>query len=235
MHLPLLFGLCSPRFYNQRLVNIISRNTQMTFLMSVKIEEMKKRIMDLLDGIDDLKKAPENAIDEVKKLLEEYWSTKETYFSTKMEPWKIHRADLDEWNRLDLWFIIHRHPGGLRRQTWCYDFDEDQAILCSEGSIPQSPYYTAKITRNEAQAIMNALKHDAEHPAVIRRDNLFIINPRKISELTDAPKQTVEGRVKRLKPCIKNLMKKHPEFKETKYRNMLAYRLSCISKNDKVL
>ncbi|MEM3539104.1 MAG: hypothetical protein QW193_05540 [Nitrososphaerales archaeon] len=43
-------------------------------------------------------------------------------------------------------------------------------------------------------------------------------------ELMDAVKQTIEGRSKRLKFKIKELMKAYPKFEETKYRNMLAFK-----------
>lgn len=160
--------------------------------------------------------------EDVLALLVEYLEEKETYFETKMEPWKISRVDEIEWKRPVLYFGLIRHPGGLRRQRWAYDLDTDEATLISEGPIPLSKPYKAL---KDAQAIVEAIVGGVEHPCVTRRGDLFIINPRKIPELMNAPKQTVEGRVKRLKFRIRDLIKSHPEFEETRYRNMLAYRM----------
>jgi hypothetical protein len=169
--------------------------------------------MDLLDE--------EGITDETLKLLENYWFARETFFETKMEAWKIQRAERFKWERPILRFRLIRHPGGLRRQSWMYNFDTDVATLISEGPIPQSKRYD---TSKDAQEIVDAITRGIEHPCVFRKGDLIVINPRKISELMNAPTQTVESRVKRLKSNIRELMKDFLKFKETKYRGMLAYK-----------
>jgi len=181
-----------------------------------ELELLKARIMRALD---------ESSIpnDETLNLIEEYLVKLGGEFETKMEAWKIHRADYFEWKRPVLYFKLIRHPGGLRRQTWGIDFDTDKVSLLSEGVIPQSkPYKVEK----DATEIVNAILSGAEHPCVIRRGELIAINPRNIPELTDAPMQTIEGRSKRLRARIMELMKPHPEFELTRYRSMIAYRRS---------
>ena len=159
--------------------------------------------------------------DETLNLVEEYLVKLGGEFETKMEAWKIRRADRFEWKRPVLCFQLIRHPGGLRRQTWCLDFGTDEVSLESEGVIPQSKPY--KVER-DAVEIVNAILSGGEHPCIIRRRDLIAINPRKIPELVNAPKQTVDGRAKRLKARVMELMKPHPEFELTMYRNMMAYR-----------
>jgi hypothetical protein len=173
---------------------------------------MKKRIMDLLDG---------GNTQEALCLLADYMEQKGFVFETKMEPWKITRADEVRWERPLLYIGLIRHPGGLRRQRWVYDFDNDEMTLISEGPIPLSRPYKAQ---EDAIAIVKAIITDSNHPCIIKKGDLFVINPRKIPELVSAPKQTVEGRVRRLKSCIRDSMKAHSEFEEASYRNMLAYR-----------
>lgn len=159
--------------------------------------------------------------DEILNLLEEYLLRLGGEFATRMEAWKIHRADYFQWESPVLYFKLTRHPGGLKRQTWAIDFSTDDISLVSEGVIPQSkPYKVEK----DATEIINSILSGREHPCVIRRRDLIIINPRKIPELVNAPKQTVDGRVKRLKTHTMELMNQHPEFELTKYGGMLAYR-----------
>lgn len=187
--------------------------------MCVELDKMKKRIMDRIDK--------EGVTGNVLRLIEEYWRKMEMEFETKMEPWKIARADRFKWERPILYFSLIRHPGGLRRQKWMYDFDKDIAVLISEGPIPQSKPYKAL---KDAQVIVDAIRQGIDHPCISRKGDLLVINPRKIPELTDAPLQTEEGRVKRLKSHIRELMKDYPEFEETKYRNMLAYKIQLPKK-----
>lgn len=153
---------------------------------------MKERIRTLLDR--------DGATAKVLSLFQEYLEKKDTQFETKMEPWKIDRVDRADWKPPVLYFSLIRHPGGLRRQTWAYDFDKDTVTLYPEGPNPQSKPYKAN---EDALAIVSAITENKDHSSVLVRDDLFIVNPRKISEMQNAPMQTVEGRVKRLKSLIK--------------------------------
>ncbi|MEM3539105.1 MAG: hypothetical protein QW193_05545 [Nitrososphaerales archaeon] len=121
---------------------------------------MKNRIIDLLD---------KGAIEEAKDPIIEYWEKKGTYFETKMEPWKFKRANWLEWRKPILLFKITRHPGGLRRQTWMYDFEEDRAYLESEGSIPLAKPYKAD---KDARAIVDAIVYGHEHPSVLKKGRI---------------------------------------------------------------
>jgi hypothetical protein len=186
-----------------------------------ELELLKARIMKALD---------ESSIpnDETLNLVEDYLVKLGGEFETKMEARKIRRADYFQWKRPVLCFKLIRHPGDLRRQTWEINFSTDEVSLVSEGIIPQSKPY--KVER-DAVEIMNAILSGGEHPCIIRRRGLIVINPRKIPELVNAPKQTVEGRAKRLRTQIMELMKSHPEFELTHYRSMMAYKRAS-STND---
>jgi len=179
-----------------------------------KLELLKARIMKALD------ESP-IANDETLNLIEEYLVKLGGEFETKMEAWKIRRADYFQWKRPVLHFKLIRHPAGLRRQTWKIDFDTDEVSLVSEGIIPQSKPY--KVER-DAVEIVNVILSGGEHPCIVRGRDLIAINPRKIPELVNAPKETVAGRAKRLRARIMELMKSHPEFELTRYRSMMAYK-----------
>ena len=107
--------------------------------------------------------------------------------------------------------------------------ERDLAPLVSEGHVLPSKPYTKEMIHRDAEDIIRCIVENKEHCALFVVDKKYVINPRKAKSLTlgteyvNAPKQTVEGRIKRLKNEIRVLMSEYNGFKETKYRGMLAY------------
>jgi hypothetical protein len=183
------------------------------------LETLKRKIFEELDKEHPFKlKEPSESLI---RLIEDYLKITQVFFDTKMEAYKMPRAERFTWEKPILEFSIIRHPGGQTRQTWVFNFDSNEAALVSEGKIPQSkPFFVYK----DAEDIVDAIVKGEEHPCVSLSGDRIVVNPRKIEELANAPKETVDGRVKRMKNRIKEMMKDNPRFEETSYRNMLAYR-----------
>ena len=94
----------------------------------------------------------------------------------------------------------------------------------SENYPDQAPRYTGKKREKDAQEIVLAILTGAEHPAVFYRKDKIVLNARRMPHIVDAHSQTVAERITRLKDRIRTLMTEHPDYRETYYGSMMAYR-----------
>ena len=85
---------------------------------------------------------------------------------------------------------------------------------------------------DHARDIVGALLKGSKHSCVVRKDDLVVVNPRKLPGLSEAGVQTVAGRSKRLKARVKALMEGAADFDRAPYGQMLAYRRRVIREAD---
>lgn len=95
------------------------------------------------------------------------------------------------------------------------------------GKYGQRPkQYRAKPYKvdSDAKEIVNCIINDLEHPALERRNNRVILYPKRVEKLVEGcSESTAISRSVKLKACIRKLMSDVTEFKETTYRNCLAF------------
>ncbi len=77
---------------------------------------------------------------------------------------------------------------------------------------------------SDAKAIVHCIINNLEHPALEKRNNLIILYPKRLDSLVaGCTESTAISRSTKLKACITKLMTGIPGFKETTYRNCLAF------------
>ena len=100
----------------------------------------------------------------------------------------------------------------------------EEAHRLSQVYPDQSPSYTKKLMEKDANEIVDAILNGTQHVAVFYRKDKIVLNPRKMRHITDASSQAVADRITRLKSRIRELMAQHPEYHQTNYGSMMAYR-----------
>ncbi len=88
-----------------------------------------------------------------------------------------------------------------------------------------APRYTADQVRRDAQAIVEAIVTDTHHEAVSNKGEIWTVTmSRVIPDASQLPRETLDGRRKRLKAAIRDLMEQRPEFEEITHGSRIAYK-----------
>ena len=195
-----------------------------------------EELADLIRVLDGL---PPGAIQgddlvRVRSLLAACWHLFGGHDETKMEAYKLERMEQVTWCKPELSLVIERHggtKGGSSRaelQQWLVNLETRQ-IHRSESRIRQLRKAAPRLDIAELVGrLVATIESGGPPPSWLRRDGtdsnsvqIVVIVVSKIPELTvgpDKPKKTIEGRRKRFRAALTEILEKRGWVEVGNYR-----------------